>query len=253
MTNMENHPDLKDKKFDKIVFNFPHCQSKMRLDLNRNLLRDFFISSGNYLSKNGEILLSLCNGQGGTINDNPRRKWNDSWKVKEMAAHGNFIIKSVVPFVDELFTNYSSTGYRGLDKKFHQNQALTHIFIKVPSPEPAHFIPDLATQFQSLLQLKENILNPPIFTFDLTFTSRQDFDESHFYKILYNKTARIVKNINHLRSYEFPGSSNVARTYRFTYQSDDVPLYRKRVIEIHENIITKILTDCLDVKFLKKQ
>ncbi|XP_044009974.1 mitochondrial ribosome-associated GTPase 2-like [Aphidius gifuensis] len=58
----------------------------MRLDLNRDLLKGFFTSSYDYLNENGQLLLSLCNGQGGTIFDKPQRKWNDSWKVKEMAV-----------------------------------------------------------------------------------------------------------------------------------------------------------------------
>lgn len=256
-TNLDKHDNLKDKKYDKIIFNFPHCHSKMRLDLNRDLLKGFFTSSYDYLTENGQLLLSLCNGQGGTIFDKPQRKWNDSWKVKEMAAHGNFILNSVEPFVNELFLNYSSTGYRGLDKQFHKKQSLVHVFVKSLSIVELDICPNLNMKNLELENdnlfetFDENNLNPPIFQFDMTFTINQDFDDYYFLKILYNNAGRIIKNVKYLRCYQFPDTFKTAKTYRIFYHADDVPLYRKRVIYIHENIITKIVNDNLDVKFLK--
>ncbi|KAK0179154.1 hypothetical protein PV327_007972 [Microctonus hyperodae] len=86
-TKLPEHNQLNNLRFNKILFNFPHVCSKMRLDKNRELLCNFFISAEKLLKAKGQVLVSLCNGQGGTNIDKPQRKWDDSWKIKEMAAH----------------------------------------------------------------------------------------------------------------------------------------------------------------------
>ncbi|XP_029177291.1 mitochondrial ribosome-associated GTPase 2 isoform X2 [Nylanderia fulva] len=91
-TKLEECLALKSKLFDKIIFNFPHIGGKMRIEKNRELLKNFFLSSEKMIKENGQILVTLCNGQGGTPMDKPKRRWDDSWKIVEMAAHGNFIL-----------------------------------------------------------------------------------------------------------------------------------------------------------------
>ncbi|KOX71747.1 GTP-binding protein 5 [Melipona quadrifasciata] len=140
-TNLKEHPILKTELFDKIIFNFPHVGGKMRIERNRELLKQFFISASELLKSNGQVLVSLCNGQGGTAIDNPPRRWDDSWKVIEMAAHGNFILTAVEPFAWSSFQSYIVTGYRSLDKQFHSAGALTHIFIKSEPPNAENIAP----------------------------------------------------------------------------------------------------------------
>lgn len=258
-TNLEADPVLKSKKFNKIIFNFPHVLSKMRLDLNRDLLNKFFRSAGKILEPSGQILVTLCNGQGGTNFDKPQRLWSDSWKIKEMAAHGNFILTAVEPFVTSNFKNYSSTGYRGQDKWFFMDSALTHVFQQADPPSLEHLRPVQTIDSSSfyspdprwtdIASSRQEIIGPPDFVFDLTFIVTLNFDELFFYTVLYNNAGRIIKNVEFIRYYKFPDTENISRTYRITYQSDEIPLYRKRVIEIHENIITKLLEDNLNVKF----
>ncbi|XP_018360126.1 PREDICTED: mitochondrial ribosome-associated GTPase 2 isoform X2 [Trachymyrmex cornetzi] len=133
-TKLEECPSLKSQRFDKIIFNFPHADGKMRIERNRDLLKDFFVSSERMIKENGQILVTLCNGQGGTPMDEPRRRWDDSWKIVEMAAHGNFILTRIEPFLWQSFRDYIVTGYRNLDKQFHTAGSLTHFFMKDELP-----------------------------------------------------------------------------------------------------------------------
>ncbi|XP_011300405.1 ferredoxin-fold anticodon-binding domain-containing protein 1 homolog isoform X2 [Fopius arisanus] len=264
-TKLSEYPLLKSHKFDKIIFNFPHCCSKMRLDKNRRLLRDFFVSSGESLKSDGQILVTLCNGQGGTLRDVPKRRWDDSWKIREMAAHGNFVLTSVESFCEDLFEDYKVTGYRGLDKKFHMNEALTHFFVKVSPPVSSDFVPHSILAEQLIFKQSENSenikwntvigthklktdeLSPPFFAFDLTFAIPKIFNEIRLYVVLYNYAGVIIKNVEFVRVYEFPESNRITRTYRLIYHSDELPLYRERVIEIHKSVISNLLEEKLDV------
>ncbi|EGI61218.1 GTP-binding protein 5 [Acromyrmex echinatior] len=133
-TKLEEYSSLKSRRFDKIIFNFPHAGGKMRIERNRDLLKDFFVSSERMIKENGQILVTLCNGQGGTPMDEPRRRWDDSWKIVEMAAHGNFILTRIEPFLWQSFRDYIVTGYRSLDKQFHTAGSLTHFFTKGKLP-----------------------------------------------------------------------------------------------------------------------
>lgn len=72
-TNLSQNHIIVEHKFDKIIFNFPHISGKMRMDLNRELLARFFVSAASILASDGIVIVSLCEGQGGTPADKKRR------------------------------------------------------------------------------------------------------------------------------------------------------------------------------------
>ncbi|NXG08351.1 FDXA1 protein, partial [Sakesphorus luctuosus] len=118
------------REFDCIYFNFPHCGRKAGVVKNRELLARFFHSSAEVLAEEGEVHVALCNGQGGTPADQPRREWHNSWQIVAVAAGAGFILSDVHPFKAETIHGYKCTGYRSQDKSFCVEGALTHVFTR---------------------------------------------------------------------------------------------------------------------------
>jgi len=69
-------------------------------------------SAVHLLHVDGEIYLTLCQGQGGTPADQPMRAWANSWQVVAMATYAGLVLINVIPFNKEQFQEYGSTGYR---------------------------------------------------------------------------------------------------------------------------------------------
>ncbi|XP_072302254.1 ferredoxin-fold anticodon-binding domain-containing protein 1 [Eucyclogobius newberryi] len=127
-TKLAECMSLKDHLFDLVIFNFPHCGRKSGVKKNRELLKNFFLSCVQVLSEDGEIHVSLCNGQGGTPADQPKREWHNSWQVAAMAAEAQLVLSDVQPFESEDYQSYKCTGYRSQDKGFRVEKALLHVF-----------------------------------------------------------------------------------------------------------------------------
>jgi len=257
-TKLRECPSLKSRQFDKIIFNFPHAGGKMKIERNRDLLKDFFVSSESMIKENGQILVTLCNGQGGTPMDEPRRRWDDSWKIVEMAAHGNFILTRIEPFLWQSFRNYIVTGYRSLDKQFHTAGSLTHFFTKGKLPMMHNIAPsnkihtfkytvdnitwkNMIKNIQDKLDVK--CIHPCSFIFDLTLSTDRNFNTANFYQSLYNYAGSIIDNVDLINCYHSPVDEKIKRTYRINYKSNYMPLYRRRVIELHQNVIANFVED----------
>ena len=129
-TQLSLHERISFLKFDVIIFNFPHIGGKMKIHLNKALLREFFKSASCQLADNGQILVSLCKGQSGTCYDSAQRKFSDSWQVITMATFGDLVLRHVAPFNMEDWPGYYCKGYRSLDKQFHIEGAMTYTFAK---------------------------------------------------------------------------------------------------------------------------
>ncbi|NWR35723.1 FDXA1 protein, partial [Tachuris rubrigastra] len=129
-TKLKDYFSPEKREFDCIYFNFPHCGRKAGVVKNRELLAHFFRSSAEVLAEEGEVHVALCNGQGGTPMDQPRREWHNSWQIVAVAAGAGFILSNVHPFNAETIHGYKCTGYRSQDKSFCVEGALNHIFTR---------------------------------------------------------------------------------------------------------------------------
>ncbi|XP_027759312.1 ferredoxin-fold anticodon-binding domain-containing protein 1 [Empidonax traillii] len=133
-TKLKDYFSPEKREFDCIYFNFPHCGRKAGVVKNRELLARFFRSSAEVLAEEGEVHVALCNGQGGTPADQPRREWHNSWQIVAVAAGAGFILSNVHPFNAETIHGYKCTGYRSQDKSFCVEGALNHIFTRSTPP-----------------------------------------------------------------------------------------------------------------------
>ncbi|NXE38196.1 FDXA1 protein, partial [Ptilorrhoa leucosticta] len=133
-TKLKEHFLPGKREFDRIYFNFPHCGRKAGVVKNRELLACFFHSCAEVLAEQGEVHVALCNGQGGTPADRPRREWHNSWQIVAVAAGAGFILSDVRPFKAETIQGYKCTGYRSQDKSFCVEGALNHIFTRSTPP-----------------------------------------------------------------------------------------------------------------------
>ncbi|MPC07967.1 Mitochondrial ribosome-associated GTPase 2 [Portunus trituberculatus] len=127
-TRLHLHPSIQHLRFTHIVFNFPHVGGKMRIDLNRKLLREFFQSAVEVLECGGCVVVTLCGGQAGVTPDPVVRRWDDSWKAVLMASYADLVLQSIERFSPDSFPGYSATGYRSLEKTFCQDGALMFTF-----------------------------------------------------------------------------------------------------------------------------
>lgn len=72
----------------------------------------FLKSSSQILTDEGQVMVTLCKGQGGTPADNPMRSWHDSWQVQAMASNSGFILTQILPFDALQYPGYHSVGFR---------------------------------------------------------------------------------------------------------------------------------------------
>nr|CAB3453718.1 unnamed protein product [Digitaria exilis] len=109
---MKSHTDLRNRRFDRIVYNFPHagfkgkeCEVHM-IKLHKNLVRGFFRNACHLLRPYGEVHVSHKTG-----------KSYDKWNLEHVAAGFSLIlIEKVGPFcVANTAVGGARVGQRGAD------------------------------------------------------------------------------------------------------------------------------------------
>lgn len=157
----------------------------MKINRNRELLRDFFISASNLLSDpSGSIIISLCSGQGADFFG--KRTWTDSWQVVDMAGHANLLLVECSPFQWSSYPLYSNVGYRSLEKGFHTEDAMVHTFIVVKK--------SLGCHLENVISFYQNGTTVPV-------VSRPLFARKLKQNILENKSSPAYFVLENLQKY----------------------------------------------------
>ena len=120
--------------FDKIVFMFPHIGGKMKIQKNRELIRNFAESAVPFFNKensHSQVIITLCGGQGGTPSDTVNRAEADTWQIVKMLSYAGLQLVSVNKFEPNKYfdkDSYKSYGYRGWNQWFHTDKGVVHAF-----------------------------------------------------------------------------------------------------------------------------
>ncbi|RQM18372.1 hypothetical protein DD237_002908 [Peronospora effusa] len=222
-------------KFDRIVFNYPHYAAdggvgnknkRNKIHRHRQLLLDFFTSASQVLASDGQIWLTLCAGQGGTILERKTRSVGDTWQIVHCAAAAKLVLQDAhyCP-VDALADlGYYSVGYQSREKAFWTEDGITHVFCHEATGRKSRF--------------------PIQWTRDVSFwvTNEQLFTEDRLLDILrkHFPIKTMTVSISLLDKYCCKKSGRKSVTYRLDISSSSLALSRDRVNTLVQKALAAI-------------
>lgn len=129
-TTMEFHPDLGTRKFDRIIFNFPHAgfygkeDNDLLIGMHRSLVRDFFRNVSGMLRDGGEV----------HVNHKTTDPFSN-WNIKELAIESSLSFICCPEFKIEDYPAYNNKRGDGprCDEPFPLGECSTFIFGFLPA------------------------------------------------------------------------------------------------------------------------
>uniref|UniRef100_A0A8D8PTF2 Ferredoxin-fold anticodon-binding domain-containing protein 1 n=1 Tax=Cacopsylla melanoneura TaxID=428564 RepID=A0A8D8PTF2_9HEMI len=92
-------------------------------------------------------------------------------------------------------------------------------------------------------------LSPIEYKFDINFTVQsEDYSHDKFFACLWYIVPEMIQNVQLVNEHQNPDQKYRSYLFRFWYKSVDRPMYRKKVIHVHQNVIGKYLHSMLGVK-----
>nr|CAD7458614.1 unnamed protein product [Timema tahoe] len=85
-------------------------------------------------------------------------------------------------------------------------------------------------------------LYPRRYKFDICLSYDPTFPTTEFYDVLWQVAGKIVTNVELVNEYVSAADNFRSRCYRITYQCFDKALFRERVVDIHQNVIGRVLS-----------
>ena len=221
--------------FDLIIFMFPHIGGKMKIHKNRDLLKTFGQSAAQVLEDNGRVIVTLCDGQGGTSYDKTHRAEPDTWQILKMMSFANLALTSAGKFRVEDFEGYHSYGYRSLDKPFHTQNGTIHVFKKFPD---IFEVPG-----------SDKILEPPTYVNDISFWyADENFDVQLFDEIVTKSSKNAVVETTKVDEYTCPKSGRKSMTFRLKYCHYFNIVNPEAVMTLHYEIGKELVKALTDIK-----
>ena len=223
--------------WDKIIFMFPHIGGKMKIQKNRDLLKNFALCTQKVLENDGKVIVTLCDGQGGTPYDNIKRLEADSWQILKMMSYGSFGLVQALKLQLEQYPGYKPFGYRSQDKGFHVEQATVHIFQKFP---PITIQND---------QISKSMICAPKYQNDLSFwitDGKTEVPEDIFREIINKESKYSVIKVDLIDKYFSEQKGLHSQTHRLTYFNEKFVISPNDVMILHYSI-GSVLTKHLNI------
>ncbi|XP_058782175.1 uncharacterized protein LOC131656483 [Vicia villosa] len=134
-TKMKFHPDLQMRRFDRIIFNFPHAgfygkeDNLMMIKMHMDLVFGFFKNATHMLRENGEV----------HVNHKTTPPF-DTWKIEKLAEQSFLMMIECVDFKQEDYPGYNNKrGHRSrCDDPFPLGKCSTFKFIYNPRSMKDH-------------------------------------------------------------------------------------------------------------------
>ena len=221
-------------RFDLVIFMFPHIGGKMKIDKNRELLKKFGLSVSKVLNEKGQVLVTLCDGQGGTSFDIHPRIESDSWQILKMMSYGKLALVQAETFQLHKFPGYNSYGYRSLDKPFHNENGTIHVFKSFPSIFEA-----------SNESIK--MLESPQYVNDISFWyDEKDFKLDIFKETVTKISEKSVIDTQLIDEYFCSKRQRTSMTFRLTYVNLNHIINPEDVMILHYKI-GQVLSEKLNI------
>ncbi|KAI8553066.1 hypothetical protein RHMOL_Rhmol06G0316100 [Rhododendron molle] len=157
-TKMKLHPDLKMRKFDRIIFNFPHAgfhgkeDNKLLIQMHRDIVHGFLRNARGMLRANGEI----------HVNHKTTSPYNQ-WNLEELASQNSLALIECVDFRAEDYPGYNNKKGQGPDSDgtFRLGACSTYKFGFSPHTKK---MPNVSSSLDTARITFQNFVQTPIET-----------------------------------------------------------------------------------------
>ena len=100
-------PRLSGLLFSRIIFMFPHVGGKMKINRNRALLHNVIASCRTMMAEDGEVVITLARGQGGTPAEAEVRCPGNTWRLVDTCHEAGCVLTRVQEFRPHQYLGYS--------------------------------------------------------------------------------------------------------------------------------------------------
>jgi len=237
---------LKGLKFSKIIFMFPHVGGKMKIGRNRKLILNVLLSAKRILMPHdGQVIITLCKGQGGTPFEKVKRIPADTWKIVEIAHEAEFVLSDVCYFPHDAFDQYFRVGYRDLQKGFNVDYSVVHT-LEMSAPLEIYPISNLEVSLETERH-STNLpvsLYPPRYIHHISFWTPEDFDENRLALAIKASVGQYLLGWKTIDNYTNE-SGRRSRTIELEYCDNLRAMGPSRAIFLNNTVLRLSLEKCL--------